>query len=116
PDAFSRCRPGWTVSAGRPPARRRNVIFLGLWKAVATSPLGPLATWLERHACGRFIDKRDGRPGDSVQYSLRPGETHVFTCHEFERLDQIRRCDSDYGVLLLRRGRPEDQECCLRAI
>jgi len=116
PDAVFWFVPAWTVSARKPPVPPRNVIFLGRSKAVASSPLGPLATWLETNACGRFIDKRDGRPGDSVQYSLRTGEPHVFTCHELERHDQVRRCDRDYGVLLLRRGRVQGDECCLRAI
>jgi len=116
PDAAFWFAPAWRVSAHEPPVPPCNVIFLGRPKALASSRLGPPATWLETNACGRFIDKRDGRPGDSVQYSPRPGETHVFTCHELERHDQVRRCDRDYGVLLLRRGRVLGQECCLRAI
>jgi len=116
PDAVFWFVPAWRVYAQQPPVPPLNLLFLGRPKAVASSPLGRQATELETNACGRFIDKPDGRPGDAVKYSLPSGETHVFTCREVERHDQVRRCDRDYGVLLLRRGREQGQECCLRAI
>jgi len=117
PDVVEWFVPAWKCSREEPPMPVRNVMFLGRAKATAScAAIGAQATWLESNAHGRFDDKPDGRAADSVRYRLPSGEEQVFTCHELERRDQVRRCDRDYGVLLMRRGQVLGVECLVIGI
>jgi hypothetical protein len=90
----------WLPEPGRELGEREDILFLGRTKPFTASALAPIAWRLESEARGRFRDPPDGRTGNAIRYEQRD-----FKRHELEAPpESYRRCDTDYGVLLVRGG------------